>query len=65
MRIKGLVIEFATAFAVTLIVSVAVTLLWNLSLHGIGTIDWETSIRTAILLGILVPWIGTRRPREK
>jgi hypothetical protein len=65
MRIKRLVVEFATAFAVTLIVSVAVSVLWNLIIHGIGTVDWETSIRTAILLGILVPWIGTRRPRER
>jgi hypothetical protein len=65
MNIKRLLVEFVTVFAVTLIVCVIVTLLWNLIVHGAGTIDWETSFLFAILFGIIFPWIETRRSKEK
>jgi hypothetical protein len=61
MNIQRLLVDFATVFAVTLIVCGIVTLLWNLIVHGAGTIDWATSFRSAILFGIIVPWIETRR----
>lgn len=65
MNIKKLVVDFVTVFAVSLIVSVIVTLLWNLIFHGASTVDWETSFRFAILFGILMPWMETRRSKEK
>ena len=64
MSIRSLLGEFVTTFDVTLVASVVVTLLWNLIVHGAGTIDRETSFRTAILFGIIVPWIATRRIKE-
>jgi len=64
MNIKKLLVDFVTVFAVTLIVSVIVTLLWNLIVHGAGTVDWETSFRFAVLFGIILPWIETRRSRR-
>jgi hypothetical protein len=54
-----------TVFAVSLIVSVIVTLLWNLIVHGAVTVDWETSFRFAILFGIILSWLETRRSKEK
>ncbi len=63
MNIKKVLVDFVTVFAVTAIVSVIVTLLWNLIVHGAGTIDWETSFRSAILFGIIFTWIGTRRSK--
>lgn len=65
MNIKKLLVDFVTVFAVSLIVSVIVTLLWNLIVHGAATVDWETSFRLAILFGIILPWIETRRSKEK
>ena len=65
MNIKKLLVDFVTVFAVSLIVSVIVTLLWNLIVHRAGTTDWETSFRFAILFGIILPWIETRRSKEK
>jgi hypothetical protein len=65
MNITKLLVDFVTVFAVTLIVTVIVTLLLNLIVHGASTLDWETSFRFAILLGIIVPWIETRRGKEK
>jgi hypothetical protein len=61
MNIKRLLVDFVTVFAVSLIVSVIVTLLWNLIVHEASTIDWEASFRFAILFGIILSWIGTRR----
>lgn len=65
MNTKKYLVDFLTVFAVTLIVSVIVTLLWNLIAHRAGIIDWETSFRFAIVLGIIVPWIETRRSKGK
>lgn len=61
MKIKKLLIDFVTVFAVILVVSVIVTFLWNRIVHGASKIDWETSFRFAILLGIILPWLETRR----
>jgi hypothetical protein len=65
MNIRKLVVRFVTAFAVTLIVSVIVTLLWNLIVRGASSIDWETSFRSAIVFSIILPWIATRRSKGK
>jgi uncharacterized membrane-anchored protein len=64
MNIKTLLVDCVTVFAVSLIVSAIVTLLSNLIVHGASTIDWETSVRFAILFGIIFPWIETRRIRR-
>jgi hypothetical protein len=65
MITKRLLVDFVTVFAVTLIVSIMVTLLLNVTVHEASTLDWETSFRFAILFGIIVPWMETRRSKEK
>jgi hypothetical protein len=65
MNIQRLLVDIVTVFAVSLIVSVIVTLLWNLIVHGASTIDWETSFRFAILLGIILPWMETRKSKDR
>ena len=61
MNIKRILGDFVKVFAVTLIVSGIVTLLRNLIFHGTHTIDWGTSFGFAILFGIIVPWIDSKR----
>ncbi len=63
MNIKRVLLDAITVFSVALVVSIIVSLLWNLIAHKSTTIDWETSVRFAIVLGIIVPWIGTRRSK--
>jgi hypothetical protein len=65
MNIKRYLVDSVTVFAVSLIVMVIVGLLWNLSFHGASTIDWATSFRFAIVFSIILPWIATRRSKEK
>ena len=63
MNIKKLLVGFVTVFAVSLTVSAIVTLLWNFIVHGASTVDWEASFGYAILFGIILSWIGTRRSK--
>ena len=57
MNFKKIVIRFIAVFAITLLVTIGVTLLWSLVFHGVAIIDWETSFRFAIILGIIFPII--------
>ena len=61
MGFKKIVIEFIIVFAITLLVCIGVTFLWNLVFHAVAIVDWETSFRFAILLGIILPIIDPRR----
>jgi hypothetical protein len=61
MSSKKIVVGFVTVFAISLLVTIAVTFLWSLVFHGVATIDWETSFRFAILLGIILPVIESRK----
>lgn len=61
MNFKKIVIEFITIFAISLVVCIGVTFLWNLVFHGVAIIDWETSFRFAILFGIIFPIINSRK----
>ncbi|MBS1223813.1 MAG: hypothetical protein H6R24_491 [Proteobacteria bacterium] len=65
MNFKKLGIEFVTVFAVTLVTTAIVTFLWNILRHGVSTIDWETSIRLAIIFGIILTWVKSREIKEK
>lgn len=55
MNFKKTIIGFSKVFAISLLVTVGVTFLWNLVFHGVSKVDWETSFRFAILLGIILP----------
>ncbi len=61
MNVKRLLVEALTVFAASLVVSMVVTLLWNVIVHKNVSVDWESSFRFAIVLGIILPWVGTRR----
>ena len=65
MHIKRLLVDFATVFILTLVVTSVVTLLWNLAFEGAGIVDWGTSFRFAIALGIILTWMETRRSKPK
>jgi hypothetical protein len=53
-------IDFAVTFAIVLLVSVAVTFLYSLLVHGAGIVEWETSFRLALILGIALPIVNQR-----
>ncbi len=61
MNFKKLAPEFAINFIIALVVSVIVTYLFNLIVHSSGVIDWETSFRFALILGIVIPLANKRK----
>jgi hypothetical protein len=65
MNIRKLGVEFVTVFAVTLVTTALVTLLWNVIGHGQTAVDWETSFRFAIVLGIILTWVMAREIKGK
>jgi hypothetical protein len=65
MDIKKLVVEFVTVFAVALVTTVIVTFLWDIIDHGASVVDWETSFRFAIIFGIILTWVKSRKIKEK
>jgi hypothetical protein len=60
MNMTKYAVDFAIIFTVVLFVSVIVTSLYNFFMHGSGVIEWETSIRFAIILGIVLSWLQQR-----
>lgn len=54
MGVKGLVLRFAATVGLTLGTSALVGYLWSLVRHGSGAVDWETSARLGITLGIVL-----------
>lgn len=65
MNVKGLAVNVVATFAVVLVVAVVVTYLWNLSMHGAGNADWETSFRLAVIFGIALPTAEALRLKQK
>jgi hypothetical protein len=65
MDFKKLLINFITTFALTLVVTAIVTFLYSLIVHGAGIVDWETSFRFAIILGIVLSMTKGRESKEK
>ncbi|UCE18001.1 MAG: hypothetical protein JSV84_14215 [Gemmatimonadota bacterium] len=63
-RIGKAIIEFLLTFVLALVVTSIVSVLWNLIVHGQGTVDWATSFRFGIVLGILLPWMNARNRKK-
>ena len=51
--------EFTLVFALVFVVTGAVSFLWSLTIHGSGAVDWESSVRLGIILGIVLSWRGS------
>jgi hypothetical protein len=64
MRSHSWIMDFVVTFIVTLVVAIIVTLVWNLIAHGDANIDWATSFRLAIILGIALTIVTRTRRRE-
>ena len=65
MKIKNVLVDFVVIFVLVLVVASVVGYLWNLIFHATGTVDWETSFRLAIILGIVFTWMKAREGEQK
>lgn len=60
MSIKLFLSHFVVTFALAAIISLVVSLLYSLVVHGVGVFDWGISIRLGIVLGLIVPYWNMR-----
>jgi hypothetical protein len=65
MNIREVAVGFLSTAAIVLVVSLSVTALYNVLVHGGGGVDWETSIRLALIFGITFPVIRAVEARKK
>ncbi len=64
MKLKKLLIGFITYFLITLIMTIGVTYIWSLLFHKATSINWETSFRLAIILGIVFSIIEVKKKKD-
>jgi len=55
MKVGKIITEFIVTFILAFVVSAIVSLLWNLIAHGSTVIDWGSSLKLGIILGIIIP----------
>jgi hypothetical protein len=65
MHSRSWFVDFAVRFIVIFVTTIIVTLLWNLIRHGDANIDWATSFRLGIILGIALPIIRRMEKKEQ
>ncbi len=62
MKAKNLLVSCLTIFGIALVANILITLGWNYFVKNQGlTIDWETSIKIALILAIVIPLAHRRR----
>jgi hypothetical protein len=65
MNIRKIAVGFISTGAIVLVVSLVVTWLYSALVHGHGALDWESSIRLAIIFGITFPVVQALETRKK
>jgi hypothetical protein len=62
MKVKDFITRFLLVFVVSLIVNILITICWDYFVKGDKwVIDWETSLRFALLFAIVIPLTQIRR----
>jgi hypothetical protein len=57
--------SFVVYFVLVFIVNALVTFLYNTLLHGTGLVDWESSLRFAVIFGVVFPVAGELERSKK
>jgi hypothetical protein len=65
MQIKDFAIGFLTTGIIVLFVSLGVTWLYDVMVHGTRSLDWETAIRFAIIFGVSFPLLRALENKKK
>ncbi len=58
---KNILVSFLTFFVLAFITASIVGFLYNLIVHGSSVVDWGTSIRLAVILGVAFAWSNNRK----
>lgn len=55
MKLRQFLVEFILILAIAFPVAAAVSFLYGLIVHGSGQFAWGNSIRTALILAVILP----------
>jgi hypothetical protein len=55
MNVKRLLTHIGVTFVLVFVVAAVVSWLWSLVAHGSGAVDWESTFRLAVILGLVIP----------
>jgi hypothetical protein len=62
MKFMDFIVRFLQIFVLAFVVTAIVTLFWNYLIKGNGLkVDWETSIRMALVFAIVIPLTQIRK----
>jgi len=61
MNLRQFLVDATITAVVTFMVATVVTYFYNLLAHGSGWVDWGTAIELAIVFGIVLPLMLSRR----
>jgi hypothetical protein len=64
MNIRDIAVGFISTGLIVLVVSLIVTWLYSALVHGSGALDWESSIRLAIIFGITFPVVRAMEKKK-
>jgi hypothetical protein len=65
MNAKSFAISFLVVGAIAFVVGLVVTYLYGLIAHGNAVLEWESSIRLALVLGIVIPLVQQLNKKAK
>jgi hypothetical protein len=65
MQIKDFAIGFFTTGLIVLLVSLGVTWIYDMTVHGASSFDWGPAVRFAIIFGISFPLIRALENKKK
>lgn len=64
MNAGNFLLDVLLAGVITFVVAVIVTFLYSLIAHGTGVAGWDTAIRLAVILGIVLPLTKLRSGKK-
>lgn len=65
MQIKEFAIGFFMTGLIVLVVSLGVSWLYDMVVHGTSSVEWESAIRFGTIFGIIFPLIRSMENKKK
>ena len=64
MILRRIAFDFIAIFCIALVVSIVVSFLYSLIVHGSGAVNWGFSFQIAIVFGIVFSWLNVRARKD-
>jgi hypothetical protein len=65
MTLRRRLAEFALTVPLTFVVAALTSLVYRYLVHGTATVDWETAVQLALVVGFLLPFLVREETAEQ